>query len=112
MGKTTFFPTTLRLANASLTYMATTKATGSTKLGRDSQPKYLGVKLFAGQPTKPGSIIIRQRGSKFLAGKNVKQGRDDTIYALKNGLVYFTTKRKRNFDNSQKIVKVVNVNPV
>ena len=92
--------------------MAKVKATGSTKLGRDSQPKYLGVKLFAGQTTKPGSIIIRQRGTKFLPGKNVKQGRDDTLYALKNGLVYFTTKRKRRFDNSQRIVKIVNVNPV
>ena len=92
--------------------MAKVKATGSTKLGRDSQPKYLGVKLFAGQTTKPGSIIIRQRGTKFLPGKNVKQGKDDTLYALKNGLVYFTTKRKRRFDNSQRIVKIVNVNPV
>jgi large subunit ribosomal protein L27 len=90
--------------------MAKVKATGSTKLGRDSQPKYLGVKLFAGQPTKSGSIIIRQRGTKFLPGKNVKQGRDDTLYAMKKGLVYFTTKRKRRFDNSQRIVKVVNVN--
>ena len=92
--------------------MAKVKATGSTKLGRDSQPKYLGVKLFAGQPTKPGSIIIRQRGTKFLPGKNVKQGRDDTLYALKKGLVYFTTKRKRKFDNSQRIAKVVNVEEV
>jgi large subunit ribosomal protein L27 len=89
--------------------MAKTKATGSTKLGRDSRPKYLGVKLFAGQKTKPGSIIIRQRGSKFIAGKNVKQGKDDTLYALKQGLVYFTTKRKKRFDNSQRIVKIVNV---
>jgi len=89
--------------------MATTKAAGVTKLGRDSQPKYLGVKLFEGQITKPGSIIIRQRGTKFLAGKNVKRGRDDTLYALKNGLVYFTTKRKKGFNNSQRIIKIVNV---
>ncbi len=89
--------------------MATTKATGATKLGRDSRPKYLGVKLFAGQNTKPGSIIIRQRGTKFLAGKNVKQGRDDTLFALKKGLIYFTTKRKKGFDNSQRIVKIVNI---
>ena len=92
--------------------MATTKATGSTKLGRDSQPKYLGVKLFEGQAAKSGSIIVRQRGTKFMAGKNVKLGKDDTLYAIKSGLVYFTTKRKRNFNNSQRIVKVVNVNPV
>ena len=72
--------------------MAKTKAAGATKLGRDSRPKYLGVKLFEGQQTKIGSIIIRQRGSKFLPGKNVKRGKDDTIYAIKEGLVYFTTK--------------------
>lgn len=89
--------------------MATTKATGSTKLGRDSRPKYLGVKLFDGQTAKIGSVIIRQRGTKFVAGKNVKRGKDDTLYSLKNGFVYFTTKKKRNFNNSQRIVKVVNV---
>ena len=89
--------------------MATTKATGSTKLGRDSRPKYLGVKLFDGQTAKIGSVINRQRGTKFVAGKNVKRGKDDTLYSLKNGFVYFTTKKKRNFNNSQRIVKVVNV---
>ncbi len=89
--------------------MAKTKATGVTKLGRDSQPKYLGVKLFDGQKTKVGSIIIRQRGTKFLPGKNVARGNDDTLYALKEGVVEFSTKRKRGFDNSQRIVKIVNV---
>ncbi len=89
--------------------MAQTKATGVTKLGRDSQPKYLGVKLFGGQKAKSGSIIIRQRGTKFLAGKNVKRGRDDTLYAVKKGVVYFNTKRKKGFNGSQRIVKVVNV---
>jgi len=91
--------------------MAKTKATGVTKLGRDSLPKYLGVKLFEGQKTRPGSIIIRQRGTKFLPGKNVKRGSDDTLYALKEGVVRFCTKRKKGFDNSQRIVKVVNVEP-
>jgi len=90
--------------------MAKTKAAGATKLGRDSLPKYLGVKLFAGQKIKPGMIIIRQRGTKFLPGKNVKKGGDDTLYALKEGVVYFTTKRIRRFDNSQRIAKIVNVN--
>jgi len=89
--------------------MAKTKATGATKLGRDSQPKYLGVKLFEGQKAKIGSIIIRQRGTKFLPGKNVRQGRDDTLYALKEGIVRFGTKRKKLFDNSQRNVKIVNV---
>lgn len=89
--------------------MAKTKAKGATKLGRDSRPKYLGVKLYQGQEVSPGMVIVRQRGSKFLAGKNVRQGSDDTLYALKQGKVQFSTKRKKGFDNSQRIVKVVNV---
>ena len=89
--------------------MAKTKAAGATKLGRDSQPKYLGVKLFTGQKAKCGSIIIRQRGTKFLAGKNVKRGGDDTLYSLKEGVVKFSTKRKKGFNNKQRIVKIVNV---
>ncbi|MCH8741849.1 50S ribosomal protein L27 [Patescibacteria group bacterium] len=89
--------------------MAKTKAKGATKLGRDSLPKYLGVKLFAGQKAQPGMIIIRQRGTKFLPGKNVKRGRDDTLYAVKKGVIWFGTKRKRGFDNSQRIAKIVNV---
>jgi len=89
--------------------MATTKSAGATKLGRDSNPKYLGVKLFAGQIAKTGMIIIRQRGTKFLAGKNVKRGSDDTLYALKEGVVEFKTKKIKLFDNSQRIAKVVNV---
>ncbi len=89
--------------------MATTKAAGTSHLGRDSQPKYLGVKLFEGQKTKIGSIIIRQRGSRFLAGKNVRMGKDNTLYAVKAGVVVFSTKRKRMFDGSQRIAKTVNV---
>ena len=89
--------------------MAKTKATGATKLGRDSLPKYLGIKLFAGERAKPGSIIIRQRGTKFLPGKNVRRGNDDTLYALKEGSVRFETKKIKRFDKSQRKVKVVNV---
>jgi len=89
--------------------MAKTKATGATKLGRDSRPKYLGVKLFEGQLAKVGSILIRQRGTKFLPGKNVKRGADDTLYALKEGLVCFQTKKKKRFDGSQRITKIVKV---
>lgn len=89
--------------------MAKTKAKGTTRLGRDSQPKYLGVKVYGGQRVKPGMIIIKQRGNKFLPGKNVKQGRDDTLYAIREGVVQFETKRKINFDKSRRIVKVVNV---
>jgi len=89
--------------------MAKTKATGATRLGKDSLPKYLGVKLYEGQKAKPGMVIIRQRGTKFLPGKNVKRGSDDTLYALKEGVVKFGTKRKKRFDNSQRIAKIVSV---
>lgn len=89
--------------------MAKTKATGATKLGRDSLPKYLGVKLSEGQKAKAGQIIIRQRGTKFFPGKNVGRGGDDTLYALKEGKVSFVTKRKKSFDKSQRTTKIVNV---
>ncbi len=89
--------------------MATTKSAGTVKTGRDSQPKYLGVKIYGGQKAKIGDIIIRQRGSKFIPGKNVKKGRDDTIYALKNGIVAYNTIRKNSFDNRQRRAKVVNI---
>jgi len=91
--------------------MAKTKATGATKLGRDSLPKYLGVKLFEGQKAKVGQILVRQRGTKFFPGKNVGRGGDDTLYALKEGKVIFATKRKKGFNNSQRRVKVVNIEP-
>ena len=89
--------------------MAKTKATGTSRLGRDSLPKYLGIKLDEGQKAKPGMIIVRQRGTKFLPGKNVKRGGDDTLYALKEGIVRFGTKRKKSFNNSQRIAKIVNI---
>jgi len=91
--------------------MAKTKATGATKLGRDSLPKYLGIKLYEGELTKPGSIIVRQRGTRFLPGKNVARGNDDTLYALKEGVVYFQTKRKKGFNKSQRIAKIVSIKP-
>lgn len=89
--------------------MAKTKAAGTTRLGRDSQPKYLGIKLHQGQKAKPGSIIVRQRGTKFIPGKNVRRGKDDTLYAVKPGAVKFRTAIKTGFDNNKKIVKVVEV---
>ncbi len=89
--------------------MSKTKASGTTKLGRDSQPQYLGVKLYDGQKVRAGNIIVRQRGSKFLAGENVKLAKDDSIYAMKEGVVKFTTKTKKKFDGSQRTAKVVNV---
>ena len=89
--------------------MATSKSTGSTRLGRDSAPKYLGIKLSSGQKTKIGSIIVRQRGTRFLPGKNVKKGSDDTLYAMKEGLVSFKTKRKETLRGIKKTIITVDV---
>jgi large subunit ribosomal protein L27 len=69
--------------------MASKKAAGSTRNGRDSQSKRLGVKRFGGEAVKPGTIIIRQRGTKFHLGNNVRMGRDFTIYAVIEGQVKF-----------------------
>ena len=91
--------------------MSHKKAGGSTTLGRDSISKRLGVKLYDGEKAKPGAIIIRQRGTKYRAGLNVKRGNDDTLFALKSGTVKFTTKKLRKFDSTLKITKIVNVTP-
>lgn len=88
------------------------KAGGATRLGRDSQPKYLGIKIAEGQKVMPGMIIIKQRGTKFLPGKNVKKGADDSLYALKEGVVSFRKKMIQRFDSSRKIKKIVNVEPL
>ncbi len=89
--------------------MATVKSAGSTRLGRDSASQRLGVKLFEGERVKPGNIIIRQRGSKYLAGKNVRMGGDNTLYSATEGKVSFTTKSKKLFNGSSRSAKVVNV---
>jgi large subunit ribosomal protein L27 len=89
--------------------MAKTKAAGATKLGRDSRPKYLGIKIFDGQKVKVGQILVRQRGSKLYPGENVRKAGDDSLYSTKEGIVRFTTKKKISFNNSQKKVKIVNV---
>lgn len=89
--------------------MSKTKQGGSSRLGRDSQSKRLGVKICDGQFVKLGMIIIRQRGTKYLPGKNVKLGSDDTIYATKNGIVHFATRRKKLFNGLQRAAKIVNV---
>ena len=91
--------------------MSKTKATGTTHLGRDSKPKYLGVKLSGGQAAKVGSIIIRQRGTSVIAGKNVRRGKDDTLYSMMAGVVKFTTKRVTRFDGTRRLAKVVHVVP-
>ncbi|MFC2140859.1 50S ribosomal protein L27 [Acidobacteriota bacterium] len=77
--------------------MAHKKSGGSAKNGRDSISKRLGVKIFGGQQINAGSIIVRQRGTKFKAGRNVGIGKDDTLFALTTGVVRFITKNKRKF---------------
>lgn len=89
--------------------MAHTKAGGSTRLGRDSESKRLGVKRQDGQAVNAGEVLIRQRGTKYLPGLNVGRGADDTLYALKAGVVKFLSKRKTRFDRNQRYVKVVMV---
>lgn len=89
--------------------MAHTKAAGSTRLGRESHSKRLGIKLFDGETVNAGNILVRQRGSKWLAGRNVKKSADDTLYAIKSGLVKFTTKKLKRFDGRRRIVKIINI---
>jgi len=89
--------------------MAHTKAKGSTKLGRDSISKRLGIKRNDGQMVKAGEIIIRQRGTKYFPGPNVRQANDDTLYSLKDGIVKFDQKNRIRFDGSKRSVKVVKV---
>ncbi len=89
--------------------MAHTKALGSTKLGRDSISKRLGVKLNHGQKVMVGQIIIRQRGTKYTPGTNVIRADDDTLYAGKNGTVNFYQKTKAKFDGSRKKATFVSV---
>jgi large subunit ribosomal protein L27 len=76
--------------------MAQKKGGGSTRNGRDSKPKMLGVKVFGGQTVSAGSIIVRQRGTRFHAGTNVGMGKDHTLFALIDGQVSFTVKGENN----------------
>lgn len=89
--------------------MATKKAGGSSKNLKDSQPKFLGTKLYGGEIASAGSIIIRQRGSKILPGTNVSMGKDHTLFATKPGIVTFGSKRKINIDNTVSVKKIVHV---
>lgn len=89
--------------------MAHVKAGGVAKNLKDSNPKYLGVKLSDGQKAKIGSILVRQRGTKILAGSNVKMGKDHTLYSVKNGTVKFSEKRKIRYDGNTKKYKVASV---
>ena len=89
--------------------MSKTKQGGSSRLGRESASQRLGIKAHDGEKIKIGQIIIRQRGANVLAGKNVKVGSDDTIYAMKDGTVKFTTTAKKHFDGSIRRAKIVSV---
>jgi large subunit ribosomal protein L27 len=75
--------------------MAHKKGVGSSRNGRDSNPQYLGVKRFGGEVVRAGGILVRQRGTVFQPGKNVKMGRDDTLFATIDGVVRFETVRRR-----------------
>ena len=77
--------------------MAHKKGLGSSKNGRDSNPKYLGVKMFSGQTVEPGNIIVRQRGTKFRPGPGTQIGRDDTIFAIRAGKAEFRRSGERRF---------------
>lgn len=89
--------------------MAHKKAGGSTRLGRDSNPQYLGTKVGDGQSVHAGAVIVRQRGTGIHPGKNVKKGKDDTLYAKLAGIVKFTTKKCKRFDGSLKKRKFANI---
>ncbi len=89
--------------------MAHTAAAGSSKNNRDSRPKYLGIKLHDGQRARVGVILVRQRGTHILPGAAVGRGKDDTLFALKEGMVKFSTVRKMNFDGQVKKRKRVSV---
>jgi len=92
--------------------MAHKKAGGSTGLGRDSISKRLGIKLQDGQYARSGAILVRQRGTRYHPGLNVKKGNDDTLFAIIGGMVKFTTKKLKKYDNTLKSTKIVNVMPV
>ncbi len=81
--------------------MAHKKAGGSAKNLTDSNPKYLGVKLFAGEAVHKGEIIVRQRGLRVMPGRHIGVGKDHTLFALQDGVVAFRTVRKQNFDGSK-----------
>ncbi len=89
--------------------MSHVKAGGTVKNLSDSKPKFLGVKLSDGQKAGVGSIIIRQRGTRYLPGRNTKLGNDHTIFAVKEGLVKFSHKRKVGFDGKTTVHKLVAV---
>lgn len=91
--------------------MASTKSGGTASNLNDSNPKYLGVKLYDGEKAQIGSIIVRQRGTKILAGKNVGTGKDHTLFASAVGTVSFGTKRSMRFNNTKVVKRTVSIIP-
>jgi large subunit ribosomal protein L27 len=89
--------------------MAHTKQLGSTKLGRESESKRLGIKRQHNQKVKTGEILVRQRGTKYIPGENVRKGADDTLYALKSGRVQFKQIKKIRFDGKPRYATKVEV---
>lgn len=89
--------------------MAHTKAGGTARNLNDSNPKYLGVKRGDGQKVGVGEVIVRQRGTPIMPGKNIGVGKDHTLFSLVAGVVKFRTKRKTNFDGRRKMSRVVDV---
>ena len=89
--------------------MSKVKAGGTSKNLTDSKPKFLGVKIADCQTAKAGAIIVRQRGTRYLAGEHTDIGKDHTIFALKEGVVKFSNKRKTRFDGKKVVRKLVQV---
>lgn len=89
--------------------MAHKKAGGSTRLGRDSNAQRLGIKLYGGQKAKSGDIIVRQRGSRYRSGKNTMKGKDDTIFAVAEGVVKFNKKKVKKFTGKLEFAQIVSV---
>lgn len=89
--------------------MAHKKSGGSTELGRDSKSKRLGVKIYGGQPAKAGQIIIRQRGTRYRAGTNVRRAEDDTLYAALGGIVQFSRKKVKTFTGKMKEATFIHI---
>ena len=89
--------------------MAHKKAGGSTSLGRESHSKRLGVKVYGDQPVEAGQIIIRQRGTKYRPGKNVRIAADDTLYAAVSGMVKFSKRSVRTFTGALKKATIISV---
>ncbi len=91
--------------------MAHKKAGGSTRLGRDSQPQYLGVKVGDGETLNAGQVLVRQHGTKIFPGKNVLKGRNDTLYSAVPGVVKFTERKRIRFDGKRVTSTFVSIVP-